>query len=105
MSTENGTPDQDQPDPRYETLQLHAGQQSAPATSTRAASIYAITSYTVDDAERGADRFAPKEVGNIYTRIMNPTSDVFEKRVAALEGGVMADFEQAFSLLPTPASA
>ncbi|MFO8231601.1 MAG: aminotransferase class I/II-fold pyridoxal phosphate-dependent enzyme, partial [Longimonas sp.] len=76
--------------PRFETLQLHAGQEPDPATNARAVPIYATTSYTFDDAEHGADLFALKEFGNIYTRIMNPTNDVFEKRVAALEGGVAA---------------
>jgi O-acetylhomoserine (thiol)-lyase len=76
--------------PRYETLQLHAGQEPDPATNARAVPIYATTSYTFDDAEHGADLFALEEFGNIYSRIMNPTNDVFEKRVAALEGGVMA---------------
>ncbi|NBC16249.1 MAG: aminotransferase class V-fold PLP-dependent enzyme [Bacteroidetes bacterium] len=74
----------------FETLQLHAGQEPDPATNARAVPIYATTSYTFDDAEHGADLFALKAFGNIYTRIMNPTNDVFEKRVAALEGGVAA---------------
>jgi O-acetylhomoserine (thiol)-lyase len=74
----------------FETLQLHAGQEPDPATNARAVPIYATTSYTFDDAEHGADLFALKQFGNIYTRIMNPTNDVFEKRVAALEGGVAA---------------
>ena len=74
----------------FETLQLHAGQEPDPATNARAVPIYATTSYVFDDAAHGADLFALKEFGNIYTRIMNPTNDVFEKRVAALEGGVMA---------------
>jgi O-acetylhomoserine (thiol)-lyase len=76
--------------PRYETLQLHAGQEPDPATNARAVPIYATTSYVFDDAQHGADLFALKEFGNIYSRIMNPTHDVFEKRVAALEGGVLA---------------
>ena len=76
--------------PHYETLQLHAGQEPDPATNARAVPIYASTSFTFDDAEHGADLFALKEFGNIYSRIMNPTNDVFEKRVAALEGGVAA---------------
>ena len=75
---------------RFETLQLHAGQEPDPATNARAVPIYATTSYVFDDAAHGADLFALKAFGNIYTRIMNPTNDVFEKRVAALEGGVMA---------------
>ena len=97
MSTENGQHDpqeSERPDahegPRYETRQLHAGQEPDPATNARAVPIYATTSYTFDDAEHGADLFALEEFGNIYSRIMNPTNDVFEKRVAALEGGVAA---------------
>ncbi|HET7752981.1 MAG TPA: O-acetylhomoserine aminocarboxypropyltransferase/cysteine synthase [Anaeromyxobacteraceae bacterium] len=75
---------------RYETLQVHAGQEPAPGTNSRAVPIYQTTSYTFDSAEHGARLFALQEFGNIYTRIMNPTTDVFEKRVAALEGGVAA---------------
>ena len=75
---------------RYETLQVHAGQEPAPGTNARAVPIYQTTSYTFKDADHGARLFALKEFGNIYTRIMNPTTDVFEKRVAALEGGVAA---------------
>ena len=74
---------------RFETLQLHAGQTPDPTTNARAVPIYQTTSYVFDNAEHGANLFALKEFGNIYTRIMNPTTDVFEKRVAALEGGVM----------------
>ena len=77
-------------DYRFETLQLHAGQQPDPATNARAVPIYQTTSYVFDDAEHGADLFALRKFGNIYSRIMNPTVDVFEKRVAALEGGVAA---------------
>jgi O-acetylhomoserine/O-acetylserine sulfhydrylase len=72
----------------YETLQLHAGQQPDPTTNSRAVPIYQTSSYVFNNAEHGANLFALKEFGNIYTRIMNPTTDVFEKRVAALEGGV-----------------
>ncbi len=72
----------------FETLQLHAGQQPDPTTNSRAVPIYQTTSYVFNNAEHGANLFALKEFGNIYTRIMNPTTDVFEKRVAALEGGV-----------------
>ncbi|HET6412950.1 MAG TPA: O-acetylhomoserine aminocarboxypropyltransferase/cysteine synthase [Anaeromyxobacter sp.] len=75
---------------RFETLQVHAGQEPAPGTNARAVPIYQTTSYTFDSAEHGANLFALKEFGNIYTRIMNPTTDVFEKRMAALEGGVAA---------------
>jgi len=76
--------------PRFETLQIHAGQDPAPGTNARAVPIYQTTSYTFDSAEHGARLFALQEFGNIYTRIMNPTTDVFEKRIAALEGGVAA---------------
>ena len=75
---------------RYETLQVHAGQEPAPGTNARAVPIYQTTSYTFDDADHGARLFALEQFGNIYTRIMNPTTDVFEKRIAALEGGVAA---------------
>ncbi len=74
----------------FETLQLHAGQQPDPVTNSRAVPIYQTTSYTFNSSEHGANLFALKEFGNIYTRIMNPTTDVFEKRIAALEGGVAA---------------
>ena len=76
--------------PRFETLQLHAGQEPAPGTHARAVPIYQTTSYTFEDSAHGARLFALQEFGNIYTRLMNPTTDVFEKRVAALEGGVAA---------------
>lgn len=72
----------------FETLQLHAGQQPDPTTNSRAVPIYQTSSYVFNNAEHGANLFALKEFGNIYTRIMNPTTDVFEKRIAALEGGV-----------------
>jgi O-acetylhomoserine/O-acetylserine sulfhydrylase len=75
---------------RFETLQLHEGQEIDPTTRSRAVPIYQTTSYTFKDSEHGANLFALKEFGNIYTRIMNPTTDVFEKRIAALEGGVAA---------------
>lgn len=76
---------------KFETLQLHAGQEEVdPTTRSRAVPIYQTTSFTFKDSEHGANLFALKEFGNIYTRIMNPTNDVFEKRVAALEGGVAA---------------
>src|SRR5699024_12664516 len=74
----------------FEPLQLHAGQEPDPATGSRAVPIYQTTSFQFDDTEHAATLFALKEFGNIYTRIMNPTSDVFEKRVAALEGGTAA---------------
>ena len=75
---------------KFETLQLHAGQEPDPTTGSRAVPIYQTTSYEFDDTEHAAELFALKEFGNIYTRIMNPTTDVFEKRVAALEGGAAA---------------
>jgi O-acetylhomoserine (thiol)-lyase len=80
----------DQPKLRPETLAIHAGQQADPTTKARAVPIYATTSYVFDDADHAARLFALQEPGNIYTRIMNPTTDVFEQRVAALEGGVAA---------------
>ncbi len=75
---------------RFETLQVHAGQEPAPGTNSRAVPIHQTTSYTFDDADHAARLFGLQEFGNIYTRIMNPTTDVFEQRVAALEGGVAA---------------
>lgn len=75
---------------KFETLQLHAGQSPDPATKARAVPIYQTTSFTFDDSAHGARLFGLKEFGNIYSRIMNPTVDVFEKRIAALEGGVAA---------------
>jgi O-acetylhomoserine/O-acetylserine sulfhydrylase len=75
---------------RFETLQLHAGQESDPVTGSRAVPIHQTTSYQFKNADHAANLFGLKEFGNIYTRIMNPTTDVFEKRIAALEGGVAA---------------
>jgi len=75
---------------KFETLQIHAGQEIDPATGSRAVPLYQTTSYGFKNSEHGANLFALKEFGNIYTRIMNPTTDVFEKRIAALEGGVAA---------------
>lgn len=74
----------------FDTLQLHAGQQIDPATNSRAVPIYQTTSYGFNNSLHAANLFGLKEFGNIYTRIMNPTTDVFEKRMAALEGGVAA---------------
>lgn len=74
----------------FETLQLHAGQVIDPTTNSRAVPIYQTTSYAFNSSEHGANLFGLREFGNIYTRIMNPTTDVFEKRIAALEGGVAA---------------
>lgn len=76
---------------KFETLQVHVGQEQAdPATDARAVPIYATTSYVFRDSAQAAGRFGLTEGGNIYTRLMNPTSDVFEKRIAALEGGAAA---------------
>lgn len=74
----------------FDTLQLHAGQEVDPTTLSRAVPIYQTSSYLFKDAEHASSLFQLKEFGNIYTRIMNPTTDVFEKRMAALEGGVAA---------------
>jgi len=74
----------------FETLQLHAGQTADPTTGSRAVPIYQTSSYVFNTAEHAANLFGLREFGNIYTRIMNPTTDVFEKRIATLEGGVAA---------------
>ncbi|CAO3636352.1 unnamed protein product [Mucor hiemalis] len=74
----------------FDTLQLHAGQKPDPTTNARAVPIYASSSYVFDSTDHGADLFALRASGNIYSRIMNPTTDVFEQRIAALEGGVAA---------------
>jgi O-acetylhomoserine/O-acetylserine sulfhydrylase-like pyridoxal-dependent enzyme len=74
----------------FETAQIHAGHSPDSETNSRAVPIYQTTSYTFNDSEHAANLFALKEFGNIYSRIMNPTNDVFEKRIAALEGGVAA---------------
>ncbi len=81
MSTQN---------PKFETLQVHAGHTPDNDTLSRAVPIYQTTSYVFKDADHAANLFGLKEFGNIYTRLMNPTTDVFEKRIAALEGGVAA---------------
>ena len=75
---------------KFETLQIHAGQEVDKTTNSRAVPIYQTSSYVFDDAQHGADLFGLRKFGNIYTRLMNPTTDVFEKRIAALEGGVSA---------------
>lgn len=75
---------------KFETLQVHAGQEVEGTTLSRAVPIYQTTSYVFNDAQHGADLFALRKLGNIYTRLMNPTTDVFEKRIAALEGGAAA---------------
>ena len=77
-------------DYRFETLQVHAGQEPAPGTNARAVPIYQTTSYVFDDTGHASRLFGLEEFGNIYTRIMNPTTDVFEQRIAALEGGAAA---------------
>jgi O-acetylhomoserine/O-acetylserine sulfhydrylase len=75
---------------KFETLQLHAGQAPDPTTNSRAVPLYQTSSFVFNSSEHGANLFGLREFGNIYTRLMNPTTDVFEKRVAALEGGVAA---------------
>ncbi|MFV0468683.1 MAG: O-acetylhomoserine aminocarboxypropyltransferase/cysteine synthase family protein [Dysgonomonas sp.] len=75
---------------KFETLQVHAGQEVDPTTHARAVPIYQTSSYVFEDAQDGADLFGLRKFGNIYTRLMNPTTDVFEKRIAALEGGASA---------------
>lgn len=75
---------------KFDTLQVHAGQKADPATGSRAVPIYQTTSYLFNNYEHAENLFALKELGNIYTRIMNPTNDVFEQRLAALEGGIAA---------------
>src|SRR5512136_800125 len=78
------------PSNHLSTLALHAGQTPDPTTGARAVPIYQSTSFVFKDSDHAANLFALKEFGNIYTRIMNPTTDVFEKRVAAIEGGAGA---------------
>ena len=80
------TTDKD-PAPRFETLQVHAGQEPAPGTNARAVPIYQTTSYAFDSTQHGADLFDLKVPGNIYSRIMNPTNDVLEQRIVAMDGG------------------
>ncbi|MDQ3687320.1 MAG: PLP-dependent transferase, partial [Acidobacteriota bacterium] len=74
----------------FNTLAIHGGQEPDKTTNSRAVPIYQTTSYVFDDADHAARLFALQEFGNIYSRIMNPTTDVFEKRIAALEGGAAA---------------
>ena len=79
-------------DYKFETLQLHVGQEQAdPATDSRAVPIYQTTSYVFRNSQHAADRFGLADAGNIYGRLTNSTQDVFEKRIAALEGGVLLD--------------
>ncbi len=73
---------------KLETLCLHAGQEPDPATNSRAVPVYRTSSYVFNSTEHAANLFGLKEPGNIYTRLMNPTQDVLEQRIAALEGGV-----------------
>src|ERR1700761_8426365 len=80
----------DKPQYSFGTLAVHGGQERDSNTKSRAVPIYQTTSYVFDDADHAARLFALQEFGNIYTRIMNPTTDVFEKRIAALEGGAAA---------------
>ncbi len=87
---ENAMSDSAKPKAHFATLAVHAGQEADPTTKARAVPIYQTTSYNFTDADHAARLFALQEFGNIYTRIMNPTVDVFEKRIAALEGGVAA---------------
>ena len=88
---------------KFETLQVHAGQVVDGTTKARAVPIYQTSSYVFDDAADGADLFALRKFGNIYTRLMNPTTDVFEKRIAALEGGVSALATSSASTTAAPA--
>src|SRR5271170_574891 len=83
-------PDETTAKPHLATVAVHGGQAPDPTTGARAVPIYQTTSYVFQDADHAARLFGLKEFGNIYTRIMNPTTDVFEKRIAALEGGVAA---------------
>ncbi|HEY9181503.1 MAG TPA: PLP-dependent transferase, partial [Candidatus Baltobacteraceae bacterium] len=76
--------------PRFDTVAVHGGHAGDPATKSRAVPIYQTTSYKFDNVDHAARLFALEEFGNIYTRINNPTTDVFEQRVAQLEGGVAA---------------
>src|SRR5213078_3182162 len=83
----------------FETLALHGGQKADPATNARAVPIYQTTSYVFNDTEHAARLFGLKEFGNIYTRIMNPTQDVLEKRITALEGGVGGQAAETMAIL------
>ena len=81
----------DQRNFKFETLQLHVGQETPdPVTDARAVPIYQTSSYVFRNSQHAADRFGLKDAGNIYGRLTNPTEDVFEKRIAALEGGTVA---------------
>ena len=87
----------------FETLQVHAGQEVDPATGARAVPIYQTSSYVFENSEHGEALFGLKASGNIYSRIMNPTTDVFEKRMAALEGGAAAPLLTRFKTSPARA--
>ena len=87
-------------DYQFETLQIHAGAAPDPATHARATPIYKTTSYVFDSTDHAKNLFALAEFGNIYTRIMNPTTDVIEQRIAALEGGTAAQIGRAHVLTP-----
>src|ERR1700719_4538217 len=103
MTTDN-TPDDPTARWSFETKQVHAGQTPDIATNARALPIYQTTSYTFNSTEHAAALFGLAEPGNIYTRIMNPTQDVVEQRIAALEGGVAAlvlSFGQAAEIFAT----
>src|ERR1035441_10740070 len=89
--------------PGLGTLALHAGQQPDPATTARAVPIYATSSYVFKDTDSAANLFALKEFGNIYSRLMNPTNDVLEKRLAALDGGIGGGGVPPGPTAPTPA--
>src|SRR6266404_5418901 len=83
----------------FDTLSVHAGQRPDPATGARAVPIYQTTSYVFDDTDHAAHLFALQRFGNIYTRIMNPTTAAFEERIAALEGGTAAQMATMMTLL------
>src|SRR6516162_2167393 len=90
INKEHDMPEETKPAQHLATLAVHAGQAPDPTTKARAVPIYQSTSYVFDDADHAARLFALQEFGNIYTRIMNPTVDVLEKRIAALEGAAAA---------------
>ena len=92
---------------KIETLALHGGQEADPTTGSRAVPIYQTTSYQFKNTEHAANLFGLKEFGNIYTRLMNPTTDVFEKRMTLLDGGVgaLAVGRQVYGMVPGPLAA
>ena len=87
---------------RPATLSVHAGQVADPTTGSRSVPIYQTTSYVFDSADHAASLFGLQQFGNIYTRLMNPTTDVLEKRVAALEGGVAAAYRREIAAAENP---